>query len=83
MSAEDCWRNDRADLAEQFSAQRLALGREPSPLVIVEAQPSPTELLFEAPVFLAEILDHMLLLPVEHARHDNKPTPATVGGDSP
>ena len=55
-------RDDRADLGERFPAQSLCLRGQPSALIVVEPEPLASELLFQDPVFLAEILDDALLL---------------------
>lgn len=64
-------RDDGADLGERFPAQGLCLRGQPSALIIVEPEPLASELLFQDPVFLAEILDDALLLIREHPRENH------------
>jgi hypothetical protein len=57
-------------LKEAFSANLLGLRREPSTLLISEAEPLPAELLTQGSIFLLEIFDYVLLVPIDPASED-------------
>ena len=52
------------DLKESFSADFLGLFRETPTLLIGEAEPFPTQLLPQGAVFLLQVLDGLLLVPI-------------------
>ena len=57
--------DELAHLAEEFPAERFALPRKPSSLVIRQ-RVSPTAVqVFEDAVFLEEVVDYLLLIPVD------------------
>ncbi len=58
-------RHDRRHVAQDLSTERLAFHREPSSLVIGEAETLATELAFEDAVLLDEVIDDILLVAVE------------------
>jgi len=58
------------DLFQGFPAERLAVGRESSTLVVSEPEPLPAELFLEAPVLLAQIFNRRLLVLVDPASED-------------
>jgi hypothetical protein len=61
-----------ADLVEDLPAKDLAPDRQASPLVVVEPDPLLAVGLPQDLVLGAEIIDHLLLLPVDHAGKDGQ-----------
>lgn len=61
-------RDDRGDAVQQPAAERLALRRESSPLVIREAKSSAAKLFLEDAVLFDEVRDDVRLLAVDPAR---------------
>jgi hypothetical protein len=57
-------------LEEPSSADLRSIHREPSTLLIGEAEPLPAELLPQGSVFLLEIFDHVLLVSIDPASED-------------
>jgi hypothetical protein len=57
-------------LEEPSSADLLGLYREPSALLIREAESLPTQLLPQGSIFLLEIFDDLLLMPIDPASED-------------
>ncbi len=57
--------DDRRHVAQDLSTERLAFHREPSSLVIGEAETLATELAFEDAVLLDEVINHILLMAVD------------------
>jgi len=60
-------REQRAELAQQLPPQLHARRREPTPLGVVQDDPLLAKLLPQDAVFLAQVGDHVLLLPVHPA----------------
>ncbi len=59
--------DDRRHVAQELSTERLAFHREPSSLVIGEAETLATELAFEDAVLLDEVINDILLVTVDPA----------------
>jgi len=57
-------------LEEPLSADPLGLHREPSTLLIGQPKSRPTELLSQGSVFLLEIFNYVLLVPIDPASED-------------
>ena len=50
----------------------FTLDREPAPLVVVKQDTLLSKLLSEHPVFSSQILDHLILLPIDAACEDDE-----------
>ena len=61
-----------ADFAENLSAEDLALDRQAPPLVVVEPDPLLAVGFFHDLVLGAEVVHHLLLLPVDQAGEDGQ-----------
>ena len=72
-------RHEAGELLQSAATDDLALGREASPLVIGESQPSPTELLPKYAVLLAEKVDDLQLAVVDPAGHPYDQEPQGLG----
>ncbi len=57
-------------MKEPLPADFLGLRREPSTLLISKAEPLPAELLPQGSIFLLEIFDYVLLVPIDPASED-------------
>ena len=73
MPAENrVWSEERADFAENLPAEHLAFDGQTAALVIVEQNAFLAELLAENLILGTEIRDHVLLLPIDPARKNEK-----------
>jgi hypothetical protein len=62
--------DDALALPDQPIADSLGLYREPSALLIREAESLPNQLLPQGSISLLEISDHVLLVPIDPASED-------------
>jgi hypothetical protein len=60
-------RHDGRDLREQLAAEHHALRCQAAPLVIAQSEALTAELLFQQPVLLSEVIDHVALMLVQPA----------------
>lgn len=66
MPAQDpVWREQRSDFFEPFASEDLTFDGQPSPLIIVEQNSLLAELLYKHLVFGSQVLDCLLLLPID------------------
>ena len=70
MPAKDCIRSDQSrHFLQQFPAKLLSLGREAAALLVVQVERA-AQLLAENAVLLLQLVEDLLLLPVEPTRQE-------------
>jgi hypothetical protein len=66
------WRDDRPNLSEYLSAEDLAFDCQVPPLVVIEPDPFPAMRFPQDLVLGAQVLNDLLLLPVDPTGQDEK-----------
>ncbi len=67
--------HDGRDLREELASEQDALGCQAAALIIAQSQALTAELLFQLPILLSQVIDHVGLMLVEPAL----PTPSPRG----
>src|ERR1035441_7214927 len=71
-------RHDRGHLRQKPATEPFRLGRQTTPLVVVEPKPPATKLFFEDPILVTKLIEGELLLLIHPASHGDQQEPEWV-----